>query len=250
MGGVKARLQDPLQRRRFWLAALNSATALPLAHGLAALRLTPNGVSLLSLLVSLLGLAAVALGSGMQLVLGALLVHVGLLLDHADGQVARLRGMGSTWGMYLDMVIDRIVETGLIIATVAAALHNAPGFWPGWSPLPDVAVAALAVLTLGVMLTWRFLNAYNDVLYLRSHLRDTGTVPKPAHATPGKGIVFNRDWVFMIWLAGTILGQHQTTLVVLLGLHGLACAGKVRAFWVHHGSPEARAAAVLGDEYH
>ncbi len=250
MDATKGRLRSPDGKRRFPLAALNSATALPLGHGLAALKFTPNAVSYLSLMVSLLGIAAVVVRSDL-VVLGALLVHVGLLLDHADGQVARLRGMGSTWGMYLDMVIDRIVEIGLIVASVAAALagHGGWALLPLWAPMPPLSIAATAVLCIGMMLTWRFLNAYNDVLYLRAHLRDTGTVPT-ANGTGGGGVVFNRDWVFAIWVVGTILGQHQAVLVLLLALHSLVVLGKIRAFARDHKSPESRAAAVLDDDYH
>ncbi len=247
---VKGRLRDPRQRRRYWLAAANSATALPLSHALAVLKFSPNTVSAMSLFVSLLGLATVATGGGLNLVVGALLVHLGLVLDHADGQVARLRGMGSTWGMYLDMVIDRIVETGLIVATVAAALGGLEGPTTAWTPLPDVSIAATAVLTLGAMLTWRFLNAYNDVLYLRSHLLARGQAPEPAPNAPGKGFVVTRDWNFLIWVIGTITGQHQGLLLLLLALHVLLCAGKVRAFWKHHRDPTARAAAVMAPDYH
>ncbi len=248
--GEKARYLDVTQWRRYPLGRFNSATAQPLSAALAAMRATPNQVSVLSLLVSLVGIVAVAAGDASMLVAGALLVHVGLLLDHADGQVARRRGMGSTWGMYLDMVIDRIVETGLIVATVAAALRRAPGLTTPWMPLPDLAVAMLAVVAIAAMLTWRFLNAYNDVLYLRSHLLATGRIPAAVPATPGRGVVFTRDWVFLIWLVGTILGQHLALLALLAGLHGLVCLGKIRAFWLHHRQPEVRAAAVLDRDYH
>lgn len=253
--GEKASLADRRQRRRAPITSFNSATARPLARGLAAMRLSPNTVSAMSLGVSLLGLAWVASGTGLLLVAGALLVHVGIVLDHCDGQVARLAGRGSTWGMYLDAVIDRIVEAGLVLASLSAAWQQAapPAQWglpASWAPLDGLALAIAAAVVLALMMLWRFLNAYNDVLYLRQQLRATGSVPLAPDAPPGRGLVFNRDWVLLLWVVGTLLGQHQATLGLLGALHVVADAGKLRAFRRHHRNPGERAGQVLRDGYH
>lgn len=250
----KARYTDPAQRRLYPLSTFNSWCARPLSRALAPV-MTPNQVSLLSLAVSVAGLVLVAQGPWRTAVVGALAVHLGLLLDHADGQVARRRGMGSTWGMYLDMVIDRIVEIGIVLALLGAT-WAAPDWITSWSPLSAGRVAWIAVATVGAMMLWRFLNAYNDVLYLRSHLLSAGRLPDP-EARP-KGVakrplvpwVFNRDWVLMIWLVGVALTQLQATLLLLFGLHVLSCLEKIIVFRVRHKHPEGDATRVLGKDYH
>ncbi len=78
-----------------------------LVRGLVALRLTPNQVTLLSMLVGLLAGAAYAVGW-----FGAAgwLILVSGALDMTDGWVARLTGKTSKSGDFLDAVCDRYVE--------------------------------------------------------------------------------------------------------------------------------------------
>ncbi|HET6398509.1 MAG TPA: CDP-alcohol phosphatidyltransferase family protein, partial [Candidatus Thermoplasmatota archaeon] len=96
----KLRYRDPAQRRLYPIATVNAYCAQPMSAALAAMRVTPNGVSFLSLAVSLAGCVLLAWPHGWRLPAAAGLVHLGLLLDHADGQVARRTGRGSVWGMY------------------------------------------------------------------------------------------------------------------------------------------------------
>lgn len=256
----KGRYADRRQRMLYPVGTFNSWTARPLSASLAALRLTPNHVSLLSLLVSLAGFALVATGAWRAMAGGALLVHLGLVLDHADGQVARRRGLGSTWGMYVDMVIDRIVEVGLIVAVAAAAAAGAaaaPGPLPApWTPMSVPVFLVVCSAALGTMMTWRFLSAYNDVLYLRSHLVQTQRLPA-ADAAPRSlarrpliPLVFNRDWVLLFWVVGVAAGQIQATVLLLWLLHALVTVEKIVVFRVRHREPEGDARRILGKDYH
>ena len=245
----KLRYQNSATRRLYPLAALHSWMARPFSWALAGLRFSPNVVSLLSLLVSVAGLWLVATR---QVAVGVALVYFGLILDHADGQVARRRGMGSTWGMYLDMAIDRVVEIGLILALMSAP----PGLWPSWAPFASGPAAILAAATIGVMMLWRFLTAYNDVLFLRSHLMATRRLPA-IDAAPARLIrrpifpwVFNRDWVIVLWALGALAGQAQATILLLLALHALSCVEKMLVFSVRHRAPEGDASRILGPDYH
>jgi hypothetical protein len=254
----KTRYRDPRTRWLYPMSTLNSWTARPFAAAFAALRLTPNMVSFLSLATSLAGCALWAYPSARNLLLGALLVHLGLVFDHADGQVARRRKMGSTWGMYLDMLIDRIVEVAVVLGLLAASLAGPArlaGLPAPWQPLGTTGVALLAAGTMGAMQVWRFLNAYNDVLYLRSHLRETKRLPVPGQGAaqpkrPLVPIVLNRDLALLVAVVGAALGQPQATLGLLLLMHLQACAEKVVVFRLRHKAPEGAAAMVLGDEYH
>lgn len=83
-----------------------------LGRGLAALasptRLTPDHLTGASFVAFCLGagfLAVVEPGVGMAVV-ATLLLQLGFALDSADGQLARLRGRGSSAGEWLDHVVD------------------------------------------------------------------------------------------------------------------------------------------------
>ncbi len=86
----------------------------PLARRLTplALRLglTPNQVTLGSVVVGLGAAAAFALGGRGGLVAGALLLQVSLVVDCVDGDVARYRRMFSPLGAWLDASTDRLKE--------------------------------------------------------------------------------------------------------------------------------------------
>ncbi|WP_271220277.1 CDP-alcohol phosphatidyltransferase family protein [Streptosporangium carneum] len=66
---------------------------------------TPNGLTRLSLLLGLGSAACFALG---QLVAGAALFYVSFMVDCMDGKIARLKGTGTAFGLWLDYVGDRI----------------------------------------------------------------------------------------------------------------------------------------------
>ena len=108
----------------------------PLAHPLvlmlARLRVPPPVVVAGA---GVAGLAAtVELGRG-SLLAAALLVQLKTLLDNADGQLARLTGLTSTFGRYLDSESDLLVNAALF-----AALAWTTG-------LPALALAGFLALT-------------------------------------------------------------------------------------------------------
>ncbi len=86
----------------------------PLARRLTpvALRLglTPNQVTLVSVVLGLAAAAAFAVGSWPALVAGAVLLQLSLVVDCVDGDVARYRRMFSPVGAWLDASTDRLKE--------------------------------------------------------------------------------------------------------------------------------------------
>ncbi|MFF5210845.1 CDP-alcohol phosphatidyltransferase family protein [Streptosporangium sp. NPDC000396] len=66
---------------------------------------TPNGLTRLSLALGLGSAACFAFG---QLVAGAALFYVSFMVDCMDGKIARLKGTGTAFGLWLDYVGDRI----------------------------------------------------------------------------------------------------------------------------------------------
>jgi len=78
-----------------------------LAKGLAALGLSPNAWTLLSLLPALAGMAALIYG---RLGWGLLLFSLSAFIDIVDGTVARATGQASIKGAFIDGVVDRYVE--------------------------------------------------------------------------------------------------------------------------------------------
>ncbi|GAA1660388.1 hypothetical protein GCM10009733_067700 [Nonomuraea maheshkhaliensis] len=68
-------------------------------------RLTPNGLTVISLV---LGLVSAACFATNQLIAGAGFFYLSFMIDCVDGKVARLKGTGTPFGLWLDYVGDRV----------------------------------------------------------------------------------------------------------------------------------------------
>ena len=78
--------------------------------------LTPNQVTVLSFLVLLPGAYLLSTGERIALIGAGLLIQLSFTLDCCDGELARLRGISSPFGAWLDGLLDRIAELALCLA--------------------------------------------------------------------------------------------------------------------------------------
>lgn len=82
----------------------------------------PTHLTLLSLAVGAVGAAGLAQGPGRWTWAGLALLHLAYLLDCANGDLARLRGVTSAFGRRLDRVFD-VVRNAAMFAGLALGLH-------------------------------------------------------------------------------------------------------------------------------
>lgn len=254
---------DTYFRRRFPLTVANAAVARPLSWALARMGLSPNQVTLLSLFVSFGGLVLVAEGSWLLGALGAVLVYVGLILDHADGQVARRTGKGSLFGMYLDSTLDRVIEAGMFVALIVAGVRRHAA-WDDEVPwallaLDDnqtilVAAAAFVAVTMS-----KYVVTYSNVLFLRTHLLSGAPLPpteapysiiEPKRPWRKKLPGYNRDTFLAFWCFGVAVGQVGPMLLLLTLLHVRLTFLVSRTFLADHKDPKRHVQRVVNRDYH
>jgi phosphatidylglycerophosphate synthase len=84
-------------------------------------------------------------------VLITVLLVLGYALDAADGQLARLRGGGSSMGEWLDHMIDSAKVVGLHLAVLINLYRNFD-LHPGWLLVPIVFAIASSVHFFGMIL--------------------------------------------------------------------------------------------------
>src|SRR5215475_3193457 len=111
-----------------WDSRLAHALILPLRHT----RVHPNHVTTLALLVGLGAAALYAIASPWGANLGAACWILACILDHADGELARLTGKVSAFGHRYDRAADLIVKLALF-AGMGASLRDSP--LHGWGVL-------------------------------------------------------------------------------------------------------------------
>ena len=97
------------------------AALAPLVRLAQRLGVTANSVTVAGFLVVVA--AAVLIGSG-QLLVGAVVLVSGSLLDAVDGALARATGGGTAFGSFLDSTLDRAAEAILYGAIVAFYLRT------------------------------------------------------------------------------------------------------------------------------
>ncbi len=88
----------------------------PLIKGVAKVFLKmgwkPNHVTVLGFVVGLLPIICLIY---QQPILGVVLLWLSGLLDAVDGAMARISGLTSLWGAFMDICFDRIVEVGVLL---------------------------------------------------------------------------------------------------------------------------------------
>ena len=109
---------------------INRPLSTRLSKHLVQTQITPNQITVISFLISLLGAAFLFLGTYGAGVLGGVLIQAGSVLDGCDGEVARLRGTATPRGGWLDTILDRYADLAVTLAIVAAYARQFPGSLP------------------------------------------------------------------------------------------------------------------------
>lgn len=113
------------------------------------LPLSANQWTLVSLGLGLASVSFIASGGHADAVRGALSFQLFYLADDWDGAVARARGTSSYWGGWLDVSVDAVVQTALVVALTAGLLRQGA---PGWVGVLGAVATAGMVLDFAVTL--------------------------------------------------------------------------------------------------
>ena len=135
-----------------------------LVRPLVDTRVTPNQITLLTLLVALIGCGLLATGDAILANWGAGLFVLARFLDHFDGELARQSGKTSKLGYYLDYIAGALSYAALFIGIGVGLSHGGLG---GWAAVLGGVGAASAVVSL-------FLNLGIDVAEEREEGDATG----------------------------------------------------------------------------
>ena len=123
-----------------WDSRLAHALILPLQHT----RVHPNHITTFALLVGLGAATLYATATPLGANLGAVCWIAACILDHADGELARLTGKVSVFGHRYDRVSDLVVKLALF-AGMGASLRHGP--LRGWGlPLGFLGGASLVAI--------------------------------------------------------------------------------------------------------
>ena len=155
-GSVKSSVSDEL---------INTYVMRPLAGVLVRVLyrtpVTPNQVTVAAAVSGFAAAALYASGDPMQTVAAGVFISIKDLLDSADGQLARAKGLFSRAGRFLDSIGDIAVNFSVCAANAAAALNGGAGAW---------TLLAWGGAFLGITLRVSY-HVFYQTSFL--HLRDT-----------------------------------------------------------------------------
>lgn len=174
---------------------LNRRASEPLARLLAKTRLTPNQMSWGALGIALLSFTSFVFG---QNIIGGLLAQLSSIVDGIDGSLARLKGISSTFGGFLDSVLDRYADILIILGlTLWSVFHEAyPGIW---------LAGFLAIAGTGCV-------SYTRSLVSPEHRH---------HFNKGLISLASRDIRLFLIMLGAVTGQAYFCLIILAILTNL-----------------------------
>jgi hypothetical protein len=121
----------------------------PLAYVLAKLAyptpISPNQITVISMVFGILTGVALASLSRLGLILGGLCIFLSAIFDCADGQLARMRGTSSPLGRILDGMADTVVTIGAVGGSIWVLWNKYSTTW--WMGAIVVVVAGVTAWT-------------------------------------------------------------------------------------------------------
>ena len=190
----------------FVSAHLNRRFSRPLAKFFARTPLTPNQVSFLSFVAAIGSLSLFFTGHN---VWAGIVVQTSSVLDGADGDLARIKNMRSSFGGFFDAILDRYSDFAILGGLTFWALQFEARF-----DNMIVVVAGLAATVGSFMISY-------------SRARAEVSFGKPFSGLMGS--LASRDARLLIVMIGSIVGHGTVTLVFLGAITNLVVIWRVFA---------------------
>ena len=188
---------------------VNRRLSEPMARLFAKTRITPNQMSWVAFGIAVLSFISFIFG---QNIIGGLLVQLSSIVDGVDGGIARLKGMTSTFGGFLDSMLDRYADILIVLGlTLWSVSHEVyPGIWLAGF----LAIAG----TIGISYSRASIGANHR------HLFDRGFQS-----------LASRDIRLFLIMVGAVTGQAYFCLVTIAGLTYLVLLYRLFYAYKHLG---------------
>ncbi len=174
---------------------INRKMSEPMARLLAKTKITPNQMTWVAFGIALLSFVSFVLGNN---IIAGLLVQLSSIFDGIDGSLARLKGMTSEFGGFLDSVLDRYADILIVLGLTLWSLSHETysGIW----------LAGMLAITGIICISYTRARINPD----HRHLFDTGF----------KSLASRDIRLFLIML-GAVFGQAYFCLVIIAVLTNL-----------------------------
>jgi archaetidylinositol phosphate synthase len=175
----------------------------PVAGAFSRAGITPNQISLLSLLFGIL--CAYFFATGM-FPLGSLMLIISAVLDLVDGSVARMTSRTTRFGAVFDWIVDKYVDALVLLGIGLSGVAIISRFYPV-PPMTDFALVAAAIIG-SLMNTFIKPVVYAEIGYQE---RVDGKIEDPLE---GVGF-FGRPETFLVLVIGGLSGYIWVAVLII-----------------------------------
>lgn len=201
---------------------------LPLA---LKIRATPNQVTLATLPIILVAMALFAAGGFALSIVAILILHIGLVLDHLDGELARATGKTSDRGEFLDAVMGYIYGA-LLPAAVGYGVSRVPDL--GHDAISDIIeIPVDAYIQIGL---WAGLAYVTSRLISLRYRTIFSQSLREAAAGFGRASMIFSSTLPLIILAGAATQFLSVVLIVYAAFYALTLLYIIAGSYVRSGS--------------
>jgi len=174
--------------------------------------ISPDLITLLSFLMGAAAAALVATGKREWLIVGGLLIQLGFIFDCVDGEVARLKGLSSSFGAWLDCNLNLLVSVCLFFGFFQGARYQVSLMTRVW--------ALLALLTTYLLLNYSAFTT-RKIFEAKVEEKFGGWVAKLArilNINP-RYISYTEDIKLAIFTLAAFLNRPFWPLIILTVIH-------------------------------
>lgn len=164
---------------------------------------TPNQVSVLSFVLCVIACLAVMQPAYSMNVVGAMLLQLSFAVDCSDGEVARIRNLGSKFGAWLDSVLDRFKEVMMFSALAVYAYQH--------TSYANAAIVLGSAAIIGMLMvayireakksSWPTMRS--SEVFITKHIY-IGTVDVTVYAVTFAVLTFTHLWILGMFAAVSI----------------------------------------------
>lgn len=187
----------------------------PIADVFIRLKITPNQISLLSLLA---GILCAVLYFQTAFIIGSLLLFVSATLDLVDGSVARKINRQTDFGAVFDWITDKYIDAFVLLGIGLSGIPIITQFIP-LPPIANFGVVALAIIG-SLMNTFIKPVVYAEIGYRE---RVEGKIDDPLE---GIGF-FGRPETILVLIIGGLVGFIWLSVIIIAVCTNLSAVQRV-----------------------
>lgn len=198
-------------RERPWLyASLQRGPSIYITWLLVKTPISPNTVSLLSILVGLLGAFLLLVPHIGFFFLGLFFLYLNILLDKVDGEIARYRNTHSLRGVFLDEINHLIVPAIFFIAVMLHVLL--------YTPITALFALLIILSGCGAALAMSFIRtgwSLAPQIFAKKYIKRQEEFPLPEHREETHVETLKKNFKGITWLL-KLIHQFQEFFMILL----------------------------------